>query len=518
MGENQIYNIPNTEKERNDLRSLISDFVYSRSLSPPLSMFDLLNLSGQLISDQGLDSAMQGWMMVEVNNAVWQETVASVPYEKRILLLPKCLSNSKECEAEVDELGLLCHRCNRCSIPDLQDKAEELGMLSIVAEGFTSVIGLIENRVVDTVIGVGCLDSLEKAFPLLIDNAVPGLAIPLNMAGCKDTTVDYGYVERLISMQSGKEAHFLDYDRLKSSLKKWFSQEKLTELMSPADNQTSAIAQEWLGGDGKRWRPYLLAATYLALSGEKEAPLEVQLAAIAVECFHKASLVHDDIQDDDMTRYGKKTVNAAYGVPIAINVGDVLLGEGYRLLTGTKNMKLLEVAANAHISLCKGQGMELEWSASPRALSIDFVLDVFINKTVPAFDVSLIMGVICAGENTELQKTLTAYSKALGIAYQLQDDLEDFETDSPLALRPSAVIAVLYEKTDDEAFRQALLLSEDLKSFLRLPENSAALDSACEKVKNMAEKYHQEALDVLHQVNNIELKRLLFRVTKKILK
>ena len=80
------------------------------------------------------------------------ETVASIPYERRVLLLPKCLSNSAKCQAEIDELGLLCHRCSHCSIPDLQDKAESLGIMSIVAEGFTSVVGLIQNRVVDSVI------------------------------------------------------------------------------------------------------------------------------------------------------------------------------------------------------------------------------------------------------------------------------------------------------------------------------------------------------------------------------
>ena len=144
------------------------------------------------------------------NNYVWRDTVAYIPNDKRILLVPKCLSHSTKCQADVDELGLLCHRCNNCSIPDLEEKAESLGMMSIVAEGFTSVIGLIENRVVDTVIGVGCLDSLEKAFPLLINNAVPGLAIPLNVAGCKDTSVDYGYVKQMMSMQSDKEANLLD--------------------------------------------------------------------------------------------------------------------------------------------------------------------------------------------------------------------------------------------------------------------------------------------------------------------
>ncbi len=517
MDKEQIYTIPQTYDERTNLRDLINDFVNGQPLGPPLSMDDLSGLSDQLINEHGLEPDMKGWIMVEINNCVWRETVASIPYDKRIFLLPKCLSNSTHCKADVDELGLLCQRCNHCSIPNLQDKADDLGMMSIVAEGFTSVIGLIENRVVDTVIGVGCLDSLEKAFPLLINNAVPGLAIPLNMAGCKDTNVDYAYVDRMISMQSDKEVYLLDYDHLKSTLKDWFSEENLNTILTNSDDQTSRIAHEWLGGDGKRWRPYLLAATYMSLSGDKNIPKEVELASIAVECFHKASLVHDDIQDNDSLRYGKQTVNAAYGVPIAINVGDVLLGEGYRLLTNGGNMELIKVIADSHISLCKGQGMELEWSTSPRSLTMEFVLDIFCNKTVPAFDVSLIMGLICAGDDSGLRKTLHNYSRALGIAYQLQDDMEDFETDAPVALRPSAVLAALCDLQPDEEFIRNLLQCEDLKGFLNLAENKPLQEKALERVSRMAEQYHREALNTLHEITNTELKRLLFRVTKRIL-
>ncbi len=518
MDNKEIHTVPQTYGARRELRNIIEDFVNSRSLTPPLSMDDLSGFSDQLIRTHRLDARIKGWIMVEVNNFTWRETVASVPYEKRILLLPKCLSNSAKCKADVDELGLLCRMCNNCPIPDLQDKAESLGMMSIVAEGFTSVIGLIENRVVDTVIGVSCLDSLEKAFPLLINNAVPGLAIPLNMAGCKDTNVDYEYVNHLMGMQSDKEANLLDYDFLKSTIKKWFTKENLAAILSHPDDQTSSIAHEWMGGDGKRWRPYLLVSTYLALSGKGEVPKEVQLAAIAVECFHKASLVHDDIQDNDSMRYGKQTVNAAYGVPIAINVGDLFLGEGYRLLTACGNMELVKVATRAHISLCKGQGMELEWSGSPSALTMDFVLDIFCKKTVPAFDVSLMMGAICANDNLKLRKNLNKYSRALGIAYQLQDDIDDFETDGPITLRPSSVIAALCQQNPDKGFIHSLLHTSDLKSFLNLSENTGLLEGALGQVGQMVEQYHQEALDSLHEITNIELKRLLFRVTKRILK
>lgn len=249
-----------------------------------------------------------------------------------------------------------------------------------------------------------------------------------------------------------------------------------------------------------------------------EVPDDVQRAAIAVECFHKASLVHDDIQDNDKERYGKPTINALYGVPIAINVGDILLGEGYRLLSLCDARALTAVAADAHIALCKGQGMELEWSVSPRPLTLDWVLEIFCNKTVPAFEVSLVLGLICAGDDEVLRRIFHQYSRALGIAYQLLDDIEDFKDDRPVALRPSAVLAVLCEQNPEPVFTRSLLECENLKAFLGRSENKPLLRTTLERVGQMADTYHQAALTALHEIKNVELKRLLFRVTERILK
>ncbi len=518
MKQTTIYSIPPSLAERNRLRSLIISFMNDHACIPPLSMERLHELSAKLIDDHALDPSCKGWIMIEINNNAWREIVGSIPFDKRILLLPKCLNNSSKCQAETDEFGLLCHRCNHCNIPDLQDKADDLGTMSIVAEGFTSVIGLIQNRVVDTVIGVGCLESLEKTFSLLIDNAVPGIAIPLNKSGCKNTTVDFDYVTEWLNFRSHKSYHLMDYDQLKAEVQSWFSHDSLSVLFS-SQTGASRIAMDWMSGDGQRWRPYLLATVYQSITGQQHIPQEVKWAAVAVECFHKASLIHDDIQDNDTERYGKKTLGAIYGNPIAINIGDVLLGEGYRLLARCEQTELIRIASDAHISLCQGQGMELEWSNNPVPFTMDFVLDIFCNKTVPAFDVSLIMGVICAKGDKRLIQVLNEYSKALGIAYQLLDDIDDFNNDAPLAVRPSAVLAKLCELKNDEAFTQDLLHANNIKELLREKANYPVLQQALQEIHTLAEVYRKEALEILNDpIVNIELKRLLFRVTKRILK
>jgi geranylgeranyl pyrophosphate synthase len=537
--DKQIYTVPQSYAGRNRLRKIINTFVSSRSLVPPLSMSELSETADEIIRQYDLSKTWKGWLMVEINNCVWRDTVAAVPYERRILLLPQCLSNSAQCRAKTDELGLLCLKCGSCKLPTLQDKAAGLGIMSIVAEGFTPVVGLFESGVVNTVIGVGCLDSLEKAFPLLVNHAIPGIAVPLNKAGCRDTKVDYRYVEDCIRMYLPDHAVLPDYNVIKDDIRAWFSFEALADIFRDADG-TSLIARRWLSGAGKRWRPFLLVSVYMSMTGKREAPEFVKTAAIAVECFHKASLVHDDIQDNDEFRYGKQTVHALHGIPIAINTGDLLLGEGYRILSMCGRPELVAVAASAHVSLCKGQGMELEWSRSPRELTLAFVLEIFRCKTVPAFEVALDFGVRCAGDNERLRSILHKFSLALGIAYQLQDDTEDYEQTAtpvmlhpskerssasvsehrsvtPVALRPSAVLAVLCEHNRDAGFIERLSKEEDYRAFLGRSEYKPLLQKAIDRVKALSEEYHQQAIDSLNALDNAEMKRLLFRVTERIL-
>ena len=98
------------------------------------------------------------------------------------------------------------------------------------------------------------------------------------------------------------------------------------------------IALEFSGRGGKRLRPRLCQAVYEALGGGRGAtalPGDIAAVMEAVECFHKASLIHDDIEDGDEERYGRPTVWKEHGVPVAIAVGDWLVARGYNLIAGS---------------------------------------------------------------------------------------------------------------------------------------------------------------------------------------
>jgi len=523
MDKKLNYTVPPTLEVRNNLRELIAVFIDRSGLVPPLSRRQLTAISMQIIDNEGLQPDFLGWIMVEMNNRLWSEIYTTIPYERRILLLPKCLSNSAACTAEIDELGLLCRRCGKCSISSLEEKAEKLGIMTLVAEGITSTGELIEqygSGAVDAVIGVGCLEALEKSFPLFVDNAVPAMAIALNCAGCKDTDVDTDYVEKIVDVFVGTarvpSLHLNDYENLKTSINQWFSSENYDRLLGDTSDHTSSIARRWICGEGKRWRPFLLASVYMAITGNKHIPETVKFAAIAVESFHKASLIHDDIQDNDDFRYGKPTINSLHGVPIAINVGDKLLGDGYRLLSECGMIELVQEASAAHIALCRGQGLELEWCNNPRPLNMDDVIYIFENKTAPAFCVALSLAVICAKGDESMKAIMEQYAHALGIAYQLLDDLDDFQSGKNVRLRPTAVLAAICENSENKHLVEKLLLQEYISELMN--ECKPQLENAIARVTAMAEDYKQQAIDSLVPLKNVELKRLLFRITKKILR
>ena len=242
----------------------------------------------------------------------------------------------------------------------------------------------------------------------------------------------------------------LHWEALTDRVGTWFTPDVLSELTGRGDSATERYGREWLLVGGKRWRPLLTAAIYRATaSGPIDA---IAPAAVAVECFHKASLIHDDIEDGDSERYGVATVHARYGIPMAINVGDWLIGEGYRLLAGMafpdrSLSRLAAVAAEGHRRLCLGQGSELAYCAEPHPCSVEEVIRLYERKTASAFEVAVQLGAVLAGLDDETRCRLSEWTRLTGIAYQIQDDREDFTSvrgrrGDVLACRPTLYLAL----------------------------------------------------------------------------
>src|SRR5215510_13019499 len=172
---------------------------------------------------------------------------------------------------------------------------------------------------------------------------------------------------------------------------------------------TEDIAYDWLVKGGKRFRPFITLAAYDALredqsiaTGDDQTvtlPDAVRRVAVAMEAFHKASLVHDDIEDNDEYRYGHQTLHRKHGVSTAINVGDYLLGLGYRMIANESThlpseavAAILKRLSEAHVKLSEGQGAELLWrDEAQKEITLQPIdaLKIYALKTAPAFEAAL---------------------------------------------------------------------------------------------------------------------------------
>ncbi len=453
------HNIPQTAFDRTRVLHAVRDYLEENSCVPPVPMAQLKEHADKLVTLLRCDPVYRDYIGVVLSNEMWRESLAAVPFERRLLLLPKCMRVESKCPAPFDEFGLLCKQCGLCTIQDLQAEAERLGYAVLVAEGSAIVMSIIQTGKIDAIVGVSCLSVLEQAFPYMEAAAIPGVAIPLLQDDCIDTTVDLDWVWEYIHLTSEDRTRRMDLGALREEVDFWFTPGSLELIMGKSEGETERIGREWLGRAGKRWRPFLTVATYQAMHGDTSAPLpeDLRKVAVAVECFHKASLIHDDIEDNDALRYGEKTLHEEHGVAVALNVGDLLIGEGYRLLASCKvsaeqRVRMLQVAADGQRQLCRGQGAELCWARHPQPLKPNEVLDIFRRKTAPAFEVALRMGALYAGvaRHDEVSDTIGTYSEALGVAYQIRDDLSDLgfggETNDIAGLRPSLLLAIAHEK------------------------------------------------------------------------
>jgi geranylgeranyl pyrophosphate synthase len=522
--------VPQAKADRERLLAVIRQYLAAQRAVPPFTIFELAAHADAVLSAAGLDKRYRKFAAVLVSNEAWRDTLAAVPFERRLLLLPKCLRHVTECEAEIDELGLLCAGCGRCPIHDFKTEAEARGYAVLVAEGSAVVMSIIQSRKIEAVVGVSCLSALEGIYPLMQSAAVPGIAIPLLYNGCVSTAVDLEWVWEAIRMTRGQTAQRLDLESLRGEVEGWFTPDSLLAAMGPAPTETERIARAWLAKSGKRWRPLLALCSFQAFRRDPDEPLPADLRkiALAVECFHKASLIHDDIEDADELRYGQKTLHAQYGIPVALNAGDFLLGEGYRMIADShlpvdRRTEMLHAAAGGHRDLAIGQGMELCWTRTPRPLAADEVLDIFRRKTAPAFEVALRLGALAAGAEDGIWAILHRYSEALGIAYQIRDDLLDWhgqgEPDDQGALRPSILLAIAYERAqgEDRRFLQTVWTRQAPPDAVadRIHRLFDALHVRQEATR-LLETYRDEAVASLEPLPSIALKSLLRRVIFKI--
>ena len=554
-----LKDVPATIELRESLRERCKVLAAKLDKSRPLAKDEMETLVRRLLDEASEPESYVGWMMVVFASEFWHDQVAAIPPSRRLFLLPHCLKHAEGCPADYDEFGLDCEKCGACSIADFRGIAESMGYRVLVAEGSPVVLKIIVSGYVDAVIGVACLNVLEKAIDKIVLAGIPCMAVPLLSSDCRNTSVDEPWVHQMLTVEPREEvaktesylpamriaSRMFEPDELKRLVPRVREGKDLRELngsglagLDPIA-ATEAIAYDFLGKGGKYSRPFISLAVYDALRGEDESaesnrpePIadSILRAAMSIEAFHKASLVHDDIQDDDPFRYGETTVHRKYGAATAINVGDYLIGMGYRLVSRESaelgadvTSDVLELLSDAHLRLSEGQGAELIWrDATDKLLKPIDALRVYALKTAPAFEAALLTGARLAGSIDDLREPLKKFARNLGIGFQILNDLQDWRGDDDnkraagtdlLGARPTLLWALACDSLNqpeldslgEVAQDSDLPVEQKLEQARRLYEQAGVFVKAL----HLVDKHRLRAQAAIDEVADEKLARLL---------
>lgn len=198
---------------------------------------------------------------------------------------------------------------------------------------------------------------------------------------------------------------------------------RMTSEHAPRIPEVSAHLVE---AGGKRLRPMLTLAT--AQMCGYEGPYHVHLAA-TVEFIHTATLLHDDVVDESGQRRGRPTANLLWDNKSSVLVGDYLFARSFQLMVETGSLRVLDILANAAATIAEGEVLQLT-AAQNLATDEDVYLKVVRGKTAALFSAATEVGGVIAGAPEAHVKALFDYGDALGVAFQIVDDLLDYQGDT----------------------------------------------------------------------------------------
>ena len=262
---------------------------------------------------------------------------------------------------------------------------------------------------------------------------------------------------------------------------------------------------------GKRMRPLLGLLAYSSIAGDYRPALP---GAAAVELGHNFSLVHDDIEDGDRERHHRPTVWTLHGVPQAINTGDMLFSLSrlalHRLtelgFSDAKVLRLTRLYDETCVALCEGQYIDIRASESDELMSVELYFDMIGRKTAALIAASIEAGAILATDDDEVIRRYRRFGWALGIAFQLNDDLlgiwgqERATGKEPTDLaRRKKTLPVIYASQNAgpedrerlrELYAHGSLRDTDVAEILAILDRAGARDFT----RDEAHRYRDEAL------------------------
>ena len=259
------------------------------------------------------------------------------------------------------------------------------------------------------------------------------------------------------------------------------------------------ISRYIVNAGGKRIRPRLVLLFSQAFGFD--GPERFELAAI-VEFIHTATLLHDDVVDESSLRRGRATSNAVFGNAASVLVGDFLYSRAFQMMVSVGRMRVLDVLADATNVIAEGEVLQLMNMHDPD-LAVDEYLRVIRFKTAKLFEASARLGAVLGNVGPEIEEACADFGRSLGTAFQLVDDLLDYEGNSDdlgknvgADLRegkPTLPLLIAMERStpaERELVRHAIEHGEmlQLPAIIALVRRSGALDATRTAAQHEADK------------------------------
>ena len=199
--------------------------------------------------------------------------------------------------------------------------------------------------------------------------------------------------------------------------------EVIADRLSSGVPLVGHVAQYIISAGGKRLRPVILLLTSGALNYQDAR--KFSLAAV-VEFIHTATLLHDDVVDESTLRRGRPTANENFGNPASVLVGDFLYSRAFQMMVDAGSMRIMQVLADATNVIAEGEVLQL-MNMHDASLDEEAYLRVIRSKTAKLFEASSRLAAILANACPELEEACAEYGQALGTAFQVIDDVLDYE-------------------------------------------------------------------------------------------
>lgn len=267
------------------------------------------------------------------------------------------------------------------------------------------------------------------------------------------------------------------------------------------------IAHHIIDSGGKRLRPLLALLTARALGYQGDKHL---LLAALIEFMHTSTLLHDDVVDESSMRRGKPTANSQWSNQSCVLVGDFLYSRSFVMMVRVGSMEIMDILAKVTCVLAEGEVMQLTNVRNPKITEEQY-RQVIYAKTAKLFEGATQTAAVLADASPEQQEALREYGAQLGLAFQLIDDLLDYEGDAATMGKnvgddlaegkPTLpLIYAMQQGSEEEALliRQAIRKGglEQLEAVLHIVKKTGALDYTREQARICSEAA-KTCLDVL---------------------